>query len=176
MHNINMEQKKPISHIVAGLIIAGIMVVFILVVNMLGQSQNQALGWFTYLVVIGAIMFFVRQWGNAHGNRLSFGQLFSYGFKVTSILTLIVIIFMVIMFSAFPEFKDTFLETSRTAMEDQGQLSDENIDTAIQTMDKYFIPITAGGAMLTYIILGLIGSLIGAAITKKQPQNPFESR
>lgn len=171
-----MEQQKPINHIVAGLIIAGVMVIFLLVSNMFGQAQNQALGWLTYLVMIAALIFFIRKWGQAHDYRLSFGALFSYGFKITSILTLIVIIFLVILFSAFPEMKDTLLEASRTAMEQQGTVSDEMIDQAMEQMDKYFVPITAGSALLTYLVLGLIGSLIGAAVTKKVPQNPFDQQ
>jgi heme/copper-type cytochrome/quinol oxidase subunit 2 len=171
-----MEQRKPISHIAAGLIISGIMVVFILGLNMLGQSQNQALGWITYLLVIGALIFFIRQYGRAHDYRLTFGQLFSYGFKITSILTLIVIIFMVIMFSMFPEFKDKIMDAYRTALEDQGKINDDQIDSILGTMERNFVLVTAGGALLNYLILGLIGSLIGAAVTKKQPQNPFEQQ
>jgi c-di-AMP phosphodiesterase-like protein len=171
-----MEQQKPLNHIVAGLIIAGIMVVFILVLNMMGQAQNQAIGWLTYLLVIGGLVYFIRQYGKAHDYRLSFGSLFSYGFKITSILTLIVIIFMVIMFSIFPEFKDKFIETYREALENQGSMGDDQIDTVVTTMDRNFVLITAGGALLTYLILGLIGSLIGAGVTKKRPQNPFEQQ
>jgi hypothetical protein len=169
-----MEQQKPISHIVAGLIIAGIMVVFILILNMVGQAQNQAIGWLAYLLVIGGLIYFIRQYGKAHDNRLSFGSLFSYGFKITSILTLIVIIFMVIMFSMFPEFKDKFMDTYRVALEDQGSMGDDQIDKVIDTMDRNFVLVTAGGALLNYLILGLVGSLIGAGVTKKKPQNPFE--
>ena len=66
------------------------------------------------------------------------------------------------------------METYRKAMEDQGKLSDEQIDKAVEMVDKNFILFTAGGALFMYLILGLIGSLIGAAVTKKNPQTPFD--
>lgn len=168
-----MEQKKPISHIVAGLIIAGIMIVYSLVLNFIGQGQNQALGWVAYLIFIIALIVFINQYGKANDYRPTFGNLFSYGFKTTSIVTLVVVIFIVIFFLAFPEYKDKVIEASREAMEDQGRDEDQ-IDQAISIMNRSFILFAAGGALFMYLLLGAIGSLIGAGITKKRPQNPFE--
>ena len=169
-----MEENKPVSHFLAGLIIAAVMVIFSLVLNFMGQGQNQALGWMAYAIFVVALIVFIKLYGKTNNYQLPFSNLFSYGFKITSIVTLIVILFMVGFFIAFPEYKDTIMETSRKAMEDQGKLSDEQIDKAIAMVDKNFILFTAGGALFMYLILGLVGSLIGAAVTKKNPQTPFD--
>jgi hypothetical protein len=42
-------------------------------------------------------------------------------------------------------------------------------------MEKYFIPFAIGGALFMYLLIGVIASLIGAAIAKKNPEvSPFD--
>jgi hypothetical protein len=171
-----MEQKKPVSHIVAGLIIAAVLVIYSILLNFLGLSQNQALGWVAYLIMIAGLAFFITQYGKSRDYQASFGQLFGYGFKATSIITLIMILFIVLFFALFPEFKDKIMEAAREGMEQQGKMTDEQIDDAVGMFDRNFILFTGGGALFMYLILGAIGSLIGAAITKKRPQSPFEQQ
>ncbi len=76
-----MEERKPVSHFLAGLVIAAVMVIFSLVLNYMGQGQNQALGWLAYCIFIIALVFFVNLYGKANDYRPSFGNLFNYGFK-----------------------------------------------------------------------------------------------
>lgn len=171
-----MEQKKPVNHIIAGLIIAAVLVIYSIILNFLGLSQNQTLGWVSYLLLIGGLMFFVNQYGKSRNHEASFGQLFSYGFKATAIITLIMILFIVLFFALFPEFKDKIMEAAREGMEKQGNMGDEQIDKAVEMVDRNFILFTGGGILFMYLILGAIGSLLGAAVTKKRPQNPFEQQ
>ncbi len=171
---MSMEEKKSVSHFSAGVIIAAIMVVFSLVMSFAGQGQNQALGWLAYVIFILALIYFINQYGKANGNELSFGNLFNYGFKTTSIVTLIVIVFLVLFFSFFPEYKDKMLDSSRIAMEKQGRISEEQLDETLSMMNKNFILFAGAGALFMYLLLGAVGSLIGAAVTKKITQNSFD--
>ncbi len=59
-------------------------------------------------------------------------------------------------------------------MESQGKLSDDQIDQSLNIASKYFWLFAIGGTVLVFIIVGAIGSLIGAAITKKRPVTPFD--
>jgi len=77
-----MEPKKPISHFVAGLIIAAILVIYSIILNFMNLSQNKGLGWLSYIILIGGLAFFVNQYGKAKDHQVTFGNLFSYGFKV----------------------------------------------------------------------------------------------
>jgi hypothetical protein len=171
-----MEEKKPISHIVAGLIIAAILVVYSIVINYMDLSQNQSLGWISYCILLGGLILFVNMYGKAKNNQVTFGNLFSYGFKATAIITLIMVVFIVIFFMAFPEFKDKIVESAREGMEKQGKMTDDQIDQGMAMFERNFILFSAGGALFMYLVLGAIGSLIGAAITKKQPRSPFEQQ
>jgi len=171
-----MEEKKPISHFVAGLIIAAILIIYTTLLNYMGLFQNQSLGWLGYFIMIGGLVLFVNLYGKAKNNQATFGNLFSYGFKATSIITLIMIVYIVIFFIAFPEFKDKIVETAREGMEKQDNMTDDQIDQGMEMFERNFILFTGGGALFMYLVLGAIGSLIGAAITKKQPRSPFDQQ
>ena len=166
-----MEPKKPISHLVAGLIIAGLLIIFSCVVYFAGL-QNSALNWLQYAIIIGGLIIFINLYGKAMNNQVSFGNLFSYGFKTTAFLALIIIAFFVIFFLAFPDMKEKVLEMGRQRMEKMGKYSQDEIDQSMQLARKMFWVSTVGVIMLGYAIIGAIGSLIGAAVTKKQPINP----
>jgi hypothetical protein len=171
-----MEEKKPVSHIVAGLTIAAILVVYSILLNYMDLSQNQSMGWLSYIILVGGLILFINLYGKAKNHQVTFGNLFSYGFKATAIITLIMIAFIIIFFLAFPEFKDKIVDAAREGMEKQGKMTDDQIDQGIEMFERNFILFSAGGALFMYLILGAIGSLIGAAITKKQPRNPFDQQ
>jgi hypothetical protein len=170
-----MEPKKPISHVVAGLLIAGLIIVFSMITMLIGGGEaNPGSGWMTYLIIIGGLMLFVYLYGKANNNYKSFGELFSYGFKSTAVFTVIFIGFLILFSFLFPDFKDKAIEATRTQMENQKGVTEEQADKAVELMEKYFWLLAIGGTTLMFVIIGTIGSLLGAAITPKRPQNPFD--
>jgi hypothetical protein len=58
-------------------------------------------------------------------------------------------------------------------MEDRNTPEDQ-IEKGIELWQKMFWVFTIGGILLVYAIVGAIGSLIGAAVTKKKPVNPLD--
>jgi len=169
-----MEQKKPISHFIGGIIIGAVLIIYFLLLNFTGKGQDKTLGWIAYLLYAVGIIFFINLWGNAKNNNVTFGNLFSYGFKTTAIATLLIILCLVVVFIAIPDLKQKMLDGMRKGMEDQGKMDDEKIDQAIGMVSKNFMLIVAGGALFMYLLFGVIASLIGAAVTKKNPRNPME--
>ncbi|MCC7400870.1 MAG: DUF4199 domain-containing protein [Chitinophagaceae bacterium] len=167
-----MEPKKPLSHIVAGLIISGVLIIFSLIIYFLGL-QNSWINYLQYGIIIAGLAIFINLYGNAKNNNVSFGNLFSYGFKTTAFIALLVIAFFVIFFLAFPDVKEKGFEVARQKMEEQGNLTQDQIDQAMGTFRKAFWVITIGGIIFIYAVVGAAGSLLGAAITKKNPTTPF---
>ena len=168
-----MEQKKPTTHFIAALVIAAIVIVYSLTLQFTGLWKNASLAWVTYLFILGGLIFFINQYGNAMNNQVTFGNLFSYGFKTTALLTLIMIAFTVIMFLLFPDIKEKMVDIARQRMEDRNTPEDQ-IEKGIELWKKMFWVFTIGGILLVYAIVGAIGSLIGAAVTKKKPVNPLD--
>ena len=169
-----MEEKKPITHIVAGLIIAALIVLFAIITNFLGLTQQKGLGALQYLIIIAGLIFFVHQHGKANDYTKSFGDLFAFGFKTTAVFTAIYIVFIVLFFLVFPDIKEKSLEMAREQMEQNSKLTDSQIDEGVEMARKFFWVGVVGGSTLFFVIIGAIGSLLGAAITKKRPSNPFE--
>jgi len=169
-----MEPKKPISHFVAGLIIGAVLIIYSLALNFAGKGQDRTLGWIAYLLFVVGLIVFINLYGNAKNNEITFGGLFSYGFKATAIATLLIVICLVIVISIMPDFKQKILDAMRQGMEDQGKLNDDKIDQTVKMFSKNFILFVVGGALFMYLLFGVIASLIGAAITKKNPVSPFQ--
>lgn len=169
-----MEEKKPISHIVAGLLIAAILIVYSCIIYFAGMEQQGIHRWLQLLIMVVGLIVFINMYGNAKNNQVTFGNLFAYGFKTTAILTLIIIIFTVLFFLIFPDIKEKLFETTRQQMEEQGKMTPSEIDKAMEMWTNMFWVFTIGGILLIYAIVGVIASLIGAAITKKKPVNPLD--
>lgn len=169
-----MEPKKPISHLIAGLIMGAIMIIYSLMLNFLGKGQDKTLGWIAYLLFVGGIIIFVNLYGTARNNDVTFGNLFSYGFKATALATLFILVCLVVIIFAMPDFKQKILDGMREGLEKRGTMSDEQVDQTVEAFSKNFILFMVGGAIFMYLLFGAIGSLVGAAITKKKPVNPLD--
>ena len=168
-----MPQKKPINPVVAGIIISAIMIIISLVIYFMDLYKYRALSWLGYLFMVVLLIVFVNLYGNAKNNEVSFGGLFGYGFKATLIISVLLPLFSFIFFMAFPEIKEKIFEMTRQGMEEQGNVSDEQIDQTIEMMRKNFTLFFIVFPILFYVFVGCVGSLIGAAITKKNPINPL---
>lgn len=162
-------EKKPISHFQAGLLIAAILILFSVLIYLMKIDQTGIVAFIPFIIIIAGLILFIKQYGDARNNQVGFGGLFSYGFKTTAILTLIVILFTVIFVLLFPDIKEKAFETARLSMEKKGNLTGSEIDEAVEMVRKMFWVYTIGGVLLIYTIVGCIGSLIGAAVTKKKP-------
>ncbi len=69
---------------------------------------------------------------------------------------------------------DKMLELSRKEMLKNPKLTSEMIEQGMAFSKKYFMPFVIGFSIIGTGFLGLIGSLIGAAVAKKNT-NPFEN-
>jgi NADH:ubiquinone oxidoreductase subunit 6 (subunit J) len=169
-----MSNQKPISHFIAGIIVAGIQIIYSLIMQFTGLQQQGGMGILAWCLLVISLVIFVNMYGNANNNQLSFGNLFGYGFKATAIAMLLVIAFTILLFVAMPDMKAKIFEAAREGMNKQGKMSDDEIQKGMEFMEKFFYVFMIGGILLTYAILGAIGSLIGAGITKKRPNNPLD--
>jgi hypothetical protein len=169
-----MEEKKPISHIVAGLLIAAVLIVYSCILYFADIEQTGIFSFLPFVIILAGLIMFINMYGNAKNNQVTFGNLFAYGFKTTALLTLVVILFTVLFFLIFPDIKEKIFETTQQKMEEQGKMTPSEIEEGMKMWRNMFWVFTIGGILLLYAIVGAIGSLIGAAITKKRPVNPMD--
>ena len=108
--------------------------------------------------------------------RQHLASYFPYGFKATAIATLVVIAFQVIFFFIFPEYKEKIIDISREQMLKQGNVPEAQVEQALEMVRKFFWVGLIGGSLFFNLVSGAIASLIGAGITKKIPQSPFQQQ
>ena len=167
-------EKKTISHFLAGSIVAAILILYSVILIIADQIQNQNLGWISYVLMIGSLIYFIREYGKSLDFDASFGKLFSYGFKSIAFATLIMLAFQVSLNLAFPEMQDKMIEIAREKMSEDPRVTDEAIEMSTSFLSKTFWPLLIAGTIFGSLVIGAIGSLIGAAITPKNPKTPFQ--
>ena len=161
--------EQPItSTSTKGVTIALIMIVLSLAIYFL-DMHNATLGWISYAIFFIGIILSISIYGKQINYNSGFGNYFTHGFKITALVTVIMIIFTAIFIIAFPEVKEKALEAQRETMEKMGTLTDDQMKKSAELTSKFFMVFTIGGTLLQYIILGTLAALVGAGITKKKP-------
>ena len=167
-----MEQPiQPVTTTVTkGIVISLILIVFGLVTYFLdlNTSGTKTMQWVGYFVFIAAIIWSVNIYGKQIDYNATFGSYFSHGFKTTALVTLIMIVFAAIFIYLFPDIKEKAMEAARKEMQEKN-MTGEQISKGMGFMKGMFMILVIGTTLFFYLFFGLIGSLIGAAVTKKNP-------
>ena len=166
-------ENQITTHIVKGLILSVISIVFSIVIYVFNLYEMSALSFVNYAIFIGGLVYGAVLYSNQNGHNVTFGNLFAHGFKTTAVVIVITSVYTVLAFKVlFPDMLDKVLEISRKKMLENPKMTDEMIEQAMTMTKKFFIPFALGGAIIGTGFIGAIGSLIGAAVAKKNP-NPF---
>ena len=164
-------EKKPLTNLTAALILFLLMVVYTLAINFGGLQANTKLAWVSYLIVVVGTMLIVMKYGKDMQNNVTFGNLFAYGFKTIAMLILFYIAFTILFYLVFPEYKASLLDIMKqNAMKNATPDNKEQLEKGIVIMQRFFWVSMIAGILISFAILGAIGSLIGAAVTKKNPE------
>jgi hypothetical protein len=170
-----MEENKVMTHIVKGLLVALILIVLGIAAHLLGFENAGWYRWVPLIFLFFAIIWACVYYSNQMHGQVTFGNLFSHGFKMSAIVTIILILWSVLAITLiFPEMKEKAIETARQQMEDRGQLSDSQIDQSLEITRKYFLLFVIALTLFGTLIVGAIASLIGAGVAKKKPVNPLD--
>jgi NADH:ubiquinone oxidoreductase subunit 6 (subunit J) len=166
-------ETKVTTPVIKGVIISLILIVFSLALYFMGQSTNQGLSSLQYLIIVGGIIWGCINYSNQLHHNVTFGNVFAHGFKITAVITVIMIVYTIIALKVlFPDMVNVILDKTRESMA-QKNMSDEQTENAINLTKKFLVPFAIGGILVMFMIVGCISSLIGAAAAKKNPQGPF---
>ncbi len=164
-----MEQTiTPVS--TKGIVIALLLIIFSLATYFLDVDSNGPVKYVGFIIFLSGIVWSVASYGKQINYNSTFGNYFAHGFKVSALVTSILVIFLIVFVIAFPDFKEKALEQTRKAMVEKNKdLSEEQINKFLEMSRKFFMVGLVGVSLVFYLIVGVIGSLVGAAVTKKQP-------
>jgi hypothetical protein len=169
-----MEQKAT-SPVIKGVIITLLLIVFGLVIYFTGQMENPSLTYIQYAILAGGVIWSCVSYAKQLNGNVTFGNVFAHGFKTTAVVTalLAVYTFIAVKF-LFPDIVDKSMELAKKKIESQGNMSDEQIQQSLDTVRRFFVPLTIGSIIVIFAIIGAVSSLLGAAVAKKNPQSPFQ--
>lgn len=167
-------EKKVTSPIVKGLVITLFLIVFGLIIYFTGQVANKSMCYIQYVILFVGIIWSCISYSKQMNAQVTFGNVFAHGFKTSMVAAVLLIVYTVLAFKVlFPDMADTIMNSTRTELIKQGKLSSEQIQSAMDMTRKFLIPFAIGGILIMFAILGVISSLIGAAIAKKEPKDTF---
>ncbi|MEJ7822172.1 MAG: DUF4199 domain-containing protein [Chitinophagaceae bacterium] len=161
-------QQKVTPTTVKGFIIGLIMIVISIIASFMELQANGYFQWLGYGIFLIGVILSISQYGKQINYNSTFGNYFAHGFKVSALVTLMMIVFLVVFMTVFPEFKDKAMEEAKKGMAEKN-MSEDQVEQALNMTKKFFMVFLIGGALLGYLLFGAIASVIGAAITKKDP-------
>ena len=156
-----------------GIVIGLILTVIGIAIYFANVDLNGPVKWVSNAVFVLGIIWSVYNYGKQVNYNSTFGNYFAHGFKVSAVVTVIMILYIVILITIFPDFKEKALEQAKEGMQKGGKMTSEQIQQGLTLTKKFFMVFAIGGTLIGYLIFGALASLVGAAITKKQP-NTFK--
>ncbi len=163
--------KKITSTTSKGLIISAILIILSLVIYFAKINTANPAGWTTFLLLSIGAAWSVYSYGRQINFNGTFGNYFTHGFKVTAVATVILVVFTILSIIIFPDIKEKAFEEARKQLQQSNQLTQIEINESIERYKKLFMSFAVGGALLFYLIFGVIGAIAGAVITKKDTKH-----
>lgn len=167
-------ENKVTSPQVKGLIISLALIAFGLIIYFIDDMRHPELSYIQYAIFLAGIVWACITYSKQLNANVTFGNLFAHGFKTTAVITIIILIYTVLALTVlFPDMVDKSIEMTRQKMEEGGKATDSQIDQTINMMKDHFVLFTVVSVIIGFAIMGAISSLIGAAVARKKPQDPF---
>ncbi|RAJ82177.1 uncharacterized protein DUF4199 [Chitinophaga dinghuensis] len=154
------------NHIPFGVVTALILFVMGLVLYFAKLNTESWTSWLTIIILAGGVILSCLDFAKKNPGQ-TFGSIFANGFKTTAVITVISIVLTFVMLLIFPDMKEQAFEIARKKMEADGKMTEDQIQTAIQLTQKMYYVFLIGGILFTYMIVGVIASLIGAGAAPK---------
>lgn len=172
-----MEEKPSTARIALkwGGILGLTLCVYTLILFLTNNVGNSLLGWISFAITVGGLVMAMREFRTRNGGFMNYGEGVGVGALTAAISGL--------LSSLFSTFYTTLIDTgvmqrvieqTRVKLEDSG-LSDEQIDQQMAFMEKFQSPgLTFLFGVLGAAFMGLILSLIVAAVLRRKKTNPFD--
>jgi hypothetical protein len=175
-----MENKTVTSHITKGLIIALVLIVIDLVAMFTDLKLQSWYGWVSGCLMLAAFIWACINYANQMNNAVTFGSVFGHGFKTSAVVACFFFVYtLLVVYVIAPEFIPKMMEKQMADAEKAGKLppniSDEDLERGKQMALKFAKIGALAGSVLVTLIVGAIGSVLGAAFARKNPPTPFSN-
>ena len=152
------------------------LVVITLVMYLTDQTANPLFSVLTLVAMGVCLVFSMRDFRSMNGGYMAYSEGISVGALLSGVAGLLSAAFITFYNVVIdPTIQQRAFEKAREKLEEQGSLSDEQIDQAMELSQKFQSPGFAfiAGTFGT-LIMGLLLSLIVAAFIRRNKTNPFD--
>ncbi|QRR02205.1 DUF4199 domain-containing protein [Dyadobacter sandarakinus] len=166
-----MEEKVSTARIALkyGLLASVVIMIYTVIINVTGFSQNQLLTSLSTVFVIVAIVLGMKDFREQNKGYMSYGEGLGVGTLLTAVVGLLSSAFTLFYMQFIdPTLITQGLDKMRSDLEKRG-LDDAQIDQTMEVSQRFMSPgIVFVSGVLLYVFMGLIISLIVAAIMRRE--------
>jgi hypothetical protein len=169
-------EKKVTTPVLAGLIISLILIAESVITYFTGSYLQDWAKYVGFAILVIGIVWAVINNAKEKSNNVTYGQLFGFGFKVAGVVTCITILYLLLSGVIFPDMKEKIIDVAKQqAMAKQGADPDQ-IEKGMEMFENHYTLFIVIVVVFWYLLIGVVVSLIAAAIPKKNPHSPFENQ
>jgi len=168
-------KKKSTSPVVAGLLICAVLIVFGLVMYFTGLYTETWNQYVAMVMLAGGLIWAIVNHGKEKEGNVTFGSLFGFGFKTTAVIICITIVYLLIFGYIFPEAKETIITKAREQALTAPNANESQVEQGMAMFERNYTLFMVIGIIFWYAVIGAVSSLIGAAVTKKDPKPVFDN-
>jgi uncharacterized protein DUF4199 len=169
-------EKKVTTPVLAGLIISLILIAESLITYFTGSYLQDWAKYVGFGILVIGIIWAVINNAKEKSNDVTYGQLFGFGFKVAGVVTCITILYLLLSGVIFPDMKVKIMEFARQQALSKPGADADQVEKGLEMFENHYTLFLVIGVVFWYLIIGVVVSLIAAAIPKKNPQSPFENK
>ena len=168
---MNLKQ----THIPYGFVSGLVMVIFSLTIYLTGYAFNPGVQYLAYIPFLIGVIMNAMAYSKANDGFVNFSNVYGSCFKVSMIVTIVIIAWSIVSTMAFPEMKEKAITMAREEMMKNRKMTDDQVDMAVGITKKYWSAFLIAGALFGTLFYGALFSLVGALIAKKKGAQPFAS-
>jgi hypothetical protein len=159
---------KDLSATYKGLITGALMIIIAIIIFFTKGNIDNPLIYLVYGTYIAGIIWTLLLFKKSPAENKSFKYFFSEGFRCFIVSTLLIVIFTWIYYRYNTTFRDEMLRNLRTDLVDQKNYTITEIEDKVSQAKKMFLTIRTFIAILGYLVIGSLTTVIGAAFLSQQ--------
>lgn len=163
--------KLKQTHLMYGLLTGLAFVIISALFVVLKVNPKSATQYIVYIPLFLGLIMNAQAYTKANDGYVTFGNVFGSCFKAALIVALLAVAWGVIADFVFPDMKERIIEQMAEEFEKK-DTPEEQVEMILDSTRKYWLLGVIFGGFIWTLIMGIIGSLIAAAIPKKKGALP----
>lgn len=160
-----------------GLITGVALIVYSTLLYTVGGIANNSLTLLIYVIIAVGLTLGIREFRGLNGGYLSIGEGVGLGALLAAVSGILSSAYSVLYTTVIdPSVREQMMNQVRARLEDQGKLTDEQIEQTMEITQKFQSPgLQFLIGILGSIVIGVVFSLIISAIMRRKNDDPFAS-